>query len=116
MVNCAEGATTSASVGLAASTLVSGYAIAVALGAYFALTSACEVLLQTRLQHAIEGPARATVTSLAKMAQHACEPLFLLYIGMIAEVASFKTAFAAVAGLTLAIATAFVATAPVRDR
>jgi len=103
-------------VGLAASTLVSGYAIAVAIGAYFALTSACEVLLQTRLQHAIEGPARATVTSLAKMAQHACEPLFLLYIGMIAEVASFKTAFAAVAGLTFALAIAFVATAPVRDR
>jgi len=103
-------------VGLAASTLVPGYAIAVAIGAYFALTAACEVLLQTRLQHAIEGDARATVTSLAKMAQHAFEPLLLLYIGTIAEIASFKTAFAAVAALTLALAISFVAIAPARDR
>jgi len=105
-----------ATLGLAASTFVTGYAIAAAIGLYFALTAACEVLLQTRLQHAIEGPARATVTSLAKMAQHACEPLFLLYIGTIAEVASFKAAFAAVAALTLVLSVAFVALAPVRDR
>ena len=37
--------------------------------AYFALTAAAEVLLQTQLQQQIEGTARATVTSLAKMAQ-----------------------------------------------
>ena len=105
-----------ATIGLGASTLASGYAIAVAIGAYFALSAACEVLLQTRLQHEIEGHARATVTSLAKMAQHAFEPLLLLYIGSIAQVTSFKVAFAAVAGLTFALALAFVVLAPARDR
>jgi len=105
-----------ATTGLGASTLLSGYAIAVAIGLYFALSAACEVLLQTRLQHEIESHARATVTSLAKMAQHTFEPLLLLYIGSIAQVASFRAAFAAVAGLTFALALAFVAFAPARDR
>jgi MFS family permease len=103
-------------LGLAASTAVAGFAIAAALGAYFAVTAAGDVLLQTRLQHEIEGHARATVTSLAKMAQHAFEPLLLLFIGSIAEVASFKAAFAATAALTLALALAFAVFAPARDR
>jgi MFS family permease len=103
-------------LGLAASTLVSGYAIAVAIGVYFALTAASEVLLQTQLQHQIEGTARATVTSLAKMAQHACEPMYLLYIGGIAQAWSFSVAFAAVAALTFALAVAFATTAPAQAR
>ena len=103
-------------LGLAASTLVTGFAIAVAIGLYFALTAASEVLLQTQLQQQIEGTARATVTSLAKMAQHACEPVFLLYIGGIAQVWSFSTAFAAVAALTLALSIVFATIAPAQSR
>jgi MFS family permease len=102
--------------GLAASTLVSSYAIVFAIGTYFALSAASEVLLQTQLQHQIEGTARATVTSLAKMAQHACEPLYLLYIGAIAQAWSFSASFAAVAALTLALAVVFATTAPAQGR
>jgi hypothetical protein len=50
------------------------------------------------------------------MAQHACEPLYLLYIGSIAEIASFETAFVAVAVLTFLLAGAFIALAPAQDR
>ncbi|HTK97045.1 MAG TPA: MFS transporter [Pseudomonadales bacterium] len=101
---------------LAASTLVGGIAIAVAIGVYFALSAASEVLLQTQLQHEIEGSARATVTSLAKMAQHACEPAYLLYIGAIAQVWSFSAAFVAVAALTFALAIVFATIAPAQGR
>jgi MFS family permease len=103
-------------LGLAASTVVEGLAIAVAIGAYFALTAASEVLLQAQLQQLIEGTARATVTSLAKMAQHACEPVYLLYIGGIAQMWSFGAAFAAVAVLTFVLAVVFATTAPSQRR
>ncbi len=104
------------SLGLGASTLFTGFAIAVAIGIYFALTAAAEVLLQTQLQQQIEGTARATVTSLAKMAQHACEPAFLLFIGGVAQAWSFNAAFAGVAAITLALAIAFATLAPAQGR
>ncbi len=89
---------------LATTAVATSIVIVVALGGYFALNAAGEVLLQTRLQHEIAGSARATVTSLAKMSQHACEPLYLLYIGSIAQFGSFENAFLAVACSTLALA------------
>jgi predicted MFS family arabinose efflux permease len=104
------------SLALGASTVLAGYAIAAAIGIYFALTAAAEVLLQTQLQQQIEGTARATVTSLAKMAQHACEPAFLLFIGGVAQAWSFNAAFAGVAAITLALALAFATLAPAQGR
>ena len=86
------------------------------LGGYFAASAAAEVLLQTGLQHEMEGAVRATVTSIAKMAQHAVELLFYLFIGTIAQFWSFQTAFACVAGLTFALALMFAAAAPPQRR
>lgn len=104
------------SLALGTSTVLTGFAIAVAIGIYFALTAAAEVLLQTQLQQQIEGTARATVTSLAKMAQHACEPAFLLFIGAVAQAWSFNAAFAGVAAITLALAIVFTTLAPAQGR
>jgi MFS family permease len=104
------------SLALGTSTVLTGFAIAVAIGIYFALTAAAEVLLQTQLQQQIEGTARATVTSLAKMAQHACEPAFLLFIGGVAQAWSFNAAFAGVAAITLALAIVFATLAPAQGR
>ena len=56
------------------------------------------------------------MTSLAKMAQHACEPAYLLYIGAIAQIWSFSAAFAAVAALTFALAIVFATIAPAQGR
>ena len=103
-------------LGLAATVTVDNLWLVATLGAYFAASAAAEVLLQTRLQNAIEGSARATVTSIAKMAQHAVELLLYLYIGTIAQFWSFQVAFAAVAVLTLVLALAFAVRAPSQAR
>ena len=89
--------------GLAATVTVDDLWLIATLGGYFAASAAAEVLLQTRLQNEIEGSARATVTSIAKMAQHAAELLFYLFIGSIAQFWSFQAAFASVAALTVAL-------------
>jgi MFS family permease len=93
--------------GLAATVTVDHLWLIATLGGYFAACAAGEVLLQTRLQNTIESAARATVTSIAKMAQHACELLFYLLIGATAQLWSFQVAFACVAVLTLGLALAF---------
>ena len=103
-------------LGLGVSALTNDLWLVVTYGWYFAASSAAEVLLQTRLQSEIQGSARATVTSIAKMAQHGAELLFYLYIGTIAQLWSFQTAMAAVAVLTFALAIAFAAMAPARSR
>ena len=103
-------------LGLAATVVVDDLWLIAALGGYFAASAAGEVLLQTRLQDEIEGSTRATVTSIVKMAQHAAELLFYLYIGAIAQLWSFQTAFGATAALTVALAITFTAIAPARRR
>ena len=103
-------------LGLGVTALTNDLWLVVTYGWYFAASSAAEVLLQTRLQHEIDGSARATVTSIAKMAQHGAELLFYLYIGTIAQLWSFQTALAAVAVLTFTLAIVFAAMAPARSR
>ncbi|HEY6597761.1 MAG TPA: MFS transporter [Pseudomonadales bacterium] len=95
--------------GLAATVTVDHLWLIATLGGYFAACAAGEVLLQTRLQNTIESAARATVTSIAKMAQHACELLFYVLIGATAQLWSFQVAFASVAVLTLLLAMVFAA-------
>lgn len=101
-------------LGLAATATVDNLWLIAALGGCFAASAAAEVLLQTRLQNAIESSARATVTSIAKMAQHAAELLFYLFIGTIAQFWSFQAAFVAVAALTFVLAMVFAAIASSR--
>ncbi len=94
-------------LGLAATVMVDRTWVIATLGVYFAVSAAAEVLLQTRLQNEIDGSARATVTSIAKMAEYAGGLLVYLYIGAIAQFWSFGSAFTAVAALTFALALAF---------
>ena len=103
-------------LGLAATVVANGTWLIVTLGGYFAMSSAAQVLMQTRLQHEIDGAARATATSIAKMAENTGGLLFIVYIGGIAQLWSFQIALAAVAALTFALAIAFAAIAPARDR
>ncbi len=103
-------------LGLAATTVTKGLWLIATLGSYFAVSSAAQVLLQTRLQNEIEGSARATVTSIAKMAEYAGGLGFYVYIGAIAQLWSFQVALAAVAALTCALAVAYTAITPARDR
>jgi MFS family permease len=93
--------------GLALAPYAEGTALVAAIAAYFTVSSAAEVRLQTRLQHEIAGAARATVTSFAKMSEYACGTFFYLFIGALADVASFQVALAATALLSAAIAAAF---------
>ena len=93
--------------GLALAPYAEGAALVAAIAAYFTASSAAEVRLQTRLQHEIAGAARATVTSFAKMSEYACGTLFYLFIGALADAASFQAALAATALVTAAIAAAF---------
>lgn len=88
--------------------------LVVAYCTYFAISSAGEVLLQTRLQQSINGSSRATVTSFAKMSEYATSLPLYLFIGGIADGWSFQIALGATASLTGMVAVAFVATA--RDR
>ncbi len=103
-------------LGLAATVVANGVWLIVSIGGYFAASAAAEVLLQTRLQNEIEGSARATVTSIAKMAEYGGGLLFIIYIGGIAQLWSFGTAFAAVAALTFGLGIGFAATAPQKIR
>jgi len=89
-------------------------ALILAYSTYFMMSSAGEVLLQTRLQQAIGGPSRATVTSFAKMSEYATSLPLYLFIGGIADRWSFQVALGATAALTGIIAAAFVATARAR--
>jgi hypothetical protein len=103
-------------LGLAASAFANGVWLVVTIGGYFAVSSAAQVLMQTRLQNEIEGSARATVTSIGKMAEYAGGLLFYVYIGGIAQLWTFQSALAAVAALTFALAIVFAAMAPAQNR
>jgi MFS family permease len=101
-----------AGVGFFGVALVSeGVTLIAAYSTYFMASSAGEVLLQTRLQQAIGGSSRATVTSFAKMCEYATSLPLYLFIGGLADGWSFQIALGATAALTGIIAAVFVATA-----
>jgi len=102
-------------LGLAATAYATGAWLVLTIGGYFTVSSAAQVLLQTGLQDEIEGSARATVTSIVKMAEYAGGLLFYVYIGGIAQLWTFQSALVAVAALTFALAIAFAAMAPARN-
>jgi MFS family permease len=91
-----------------------GFVLIAAYSSYFMLSSAGEVLLQTRLQQAIRGTSRATVTSFAKMSEYATSLPLYLFIGALADAWSFQIALGATAALVGVTAAAFVATAGTR--
>jgi MFS family permease len=88
-----------------------GLALIIAYSSYFMMSSAGEVLLQTRLQQEIGGTSRATVTSFAKMSEYATSLPLYLFIGSVADAWSFQAALGATALLVGIAAAAFVANA-----
>ncbi len=78
---------------LATAALSRGWLAMTTLTLFAALTAAAKVLLQSRLQHAIEGHARATITSVVGLGQELVGlPLFLA-IGAIATRTGWATSF-----------------------
>jgi hypothetical protein len=76
----------------------------VLVAAAFGLLQIAGVLAQTRLQAAVAGPARATVTSLASLGEELCAlPIYLGY-GLLADAGSDGRAFAVLTVPYLAVA------------
>lgn len=65
--------------------------MAVLLCAFVLLFAVAEITLETRLQHAIESHARATVTSVVNMGREILGMLYYLVIGLVATATSWST-------------------------
>jgi hypothetical protein len=85
-------------------------AVTISLAVYFAVSAAAEILLQSHLQHAITGHARATVTSFAGMGRQLTGIALYLTIGGLAEQTTWHAAVGATALITLLIAAPLAAT------
>jgi len=74
---------------------------------YFALSAAGEILVQARLQAQIDGATRATVTSVARMAQSIGGVALYALVGAIAQARDWHAAVLATAVATAVLAIAF---------
>lgn len=90
----------------------SGAWLALPLASYACASGIAEVLLQTRLQHGIEGSSRATVTSAAGVVEALFEFPLYLSIGLAAQYGGWQTAFTMIAGATVVLTLTFRALAP----
>ena len=97
---------------LATTVFASGWWLALPIALYSAGAAIAGVLLQTRLQHAIEGDTRATVTSAAGVVEGIFEFPLYLSIGLIAEFGGWQAAFTLIATLTVVGSLVFRAFAP----
>ncbi|MCZ6853929.1 MAG: MFS transporter [Gammaproteobacteria bacterium] len=95
---------------------VADYGLALLLGSYFAVCGAGEVLLQGQLQANIRGPARATITSFARMGMEATAILLYLFLGTIAQFHDWESAFAATGIMSVLLALFFVVLGPGKKR
>jgi hypothetical protein len=81
--------------------------VALLFALYFTVVAGAEVLLQAALQRTIEGHARATVTSLARMGLQLSGIALYLAIGGIAEATSFHGGVAVATVLSVLLGGAF---------
>jgi len=81
--------------------------VAIAFALYFASSAAGEVLVQARLQAQIDGATRATVTSVARMAQSTGGIVLYMAFGGIAQARNWHAAVLATAAATLVLGIAF---------
>ena len=79
----------------------SSTALAFTLVTYFAISAAAEIVLQGQMQTAIRGQARATITSIAGMAQEIMGVTLYLIIGLPAELYGWIWGMTVVAVLSL---------------
>jgi predicted MFS family arabinose efflux permease len=86
---------------LATTVFASGWWLALPIALYSAGAAIAGVLLQTRLQHAIEGDTRATVTSAVGVVEGIFEFPLYLSIGLVAQFAGWQAAFTLIATLTV---------------
>lgn len=96
---------------LAAAALASGWLAMVALVLFVAAAAAGKVLLQGRLQYAIEGHARATITSVAGFGQELAGVPLLLVLGALAQRSTWVGSFVWLAAGLLVAAISFGAVA-----
>jgi hypothetical protein len=97
---------------LATTAFASGWWLALPIALYSAGAAIAGVLLQTRLQHAIEGDTRATVTSAAGVVEGIFEFPLYLSIGLVAQFGGWQAAFTLIATLTVIGSLGFRAFAP----
>ena len=86
--------------------------LALPIAVYSTCAAIAEVLLQTRLQHGIEGTTRATVTSAAGVVEGIFEFPLYLSIGLVAQFSGWQDAFFLIALLTVIGSLGFRAFAP----
>ena len=91
---------------LALAALGWGWLAISSLTLFAALAASAKVLLQSRLQHAIEGHARATITSVVGLGQGLGGLALYLAIGAIATQSAWATSFLLLAAALVATATA----------
>jgi predicted MFS family arabinose efflux permease len=101
-----------AGVVLATTVFPSGWWLALPIALYSTGAAIAEVLLQTRLQHGIEGTTRATVTSAAGVVEGIFEFPLYLSIGLVAQFSGWQAAFFLIALLTVIGSLGFRAFAP----
>lgn len=97
---------------LATTALPNGWWLALPIALYSGAAGAAAVLLQTRLQHGVEGPARATVTSAAGVVEGIFEFPLYLSIGLTAQLGGWQAAFTMIAMLTVVLSLGFRFFAP----
>ena len=97
---------------LATTVFPSGWWLALPIAVYSTCAAIAEVLLQTRLQHGIEGTTRATVTSAAGVVEGIFEFPLYLSIGLVAQFSGWQAAFFLIALLTVIGSLGFRAFAP----
>jgi len=83
---------------LGAAALSRGWLVMATLTLFVALSAAAKVLLQGRLQHAIEGHARATITSVVGLGQGLVSLPLYASIGAVASRFDWSTSFVLLAG------------------